>query len=56
VVKPYAGTRSDFRAVLALAQAGRIGVRTQRFALEEAAHALDELEHGRVHGRAVLVP
>jgi propanol-preferring alcohol dehydrogenase len=49
-------TREDARRFLALAP--RVPVRThvERYALEDANRALDDLRHGRVRGAAVLVP
>lgn len=50
------GSRADLVEVLALAEAGRIFMRTEPFALGEAAAALRAVEQGVVDGRAVLVP
>ncbi|MDV6271830.1 NAD(P)-dependent alcohol dehydrogenase, partial [Rhodococcus globerulus] len=41
---------------IALAQAGLVTVEVARFDLADARDALDRLEHGKVTGRAVLVP
>lgn len=54
--RSYGGTRRDQRAVLDLARAGRIRIETQQYALEEGPKAFEDLEHGRVRGRAILVP
>jgi propanol-preferring alcohol dehydrogenase len=51
-----AGTLGDLREVVALAQAGRIRSRVRRYPLGEIGRALDDLRHGRVDGRAVVVP
>jgi alcohol dehydrogenase, propanol-preferring len=56
VVHTFGGTRADLADTLAHARAGRIHSRIQRFDLDEAGRALDELEAGRVLGRAVLIP
>jgi alcohol dehydrogenase, propanol-preferring len=56
IVHTFGGTRADLVDALALAGAGRIESRVQIFALDEAAHALAELEAGRVLGRAVITP
>ncbi len=52
----FGGTRADLAATLRLAESGQVHARVQTFALEDAGHALQELEAGRVLGRAVLVP
>jgi propanol-preferring alcohol dehydrogenase len=54
--KSYAGTRSDQRAVLELAAAGKIELETQLYDLEDAVSAFDDLAAGRLLGRAILVP
>lgn len=56
VRRSYAGTRADQRAVIDLARAGQIHIETQQYALEDGPKAFEDLEHGRVRGRAVLVP
>ncbi|WP_134323776.1 alcohol dehydrogenase catalytic domain-containing protein [Cumulibacter soli] len=52
----YGGTRADQRQVLDLARAGRIAVRTERYALADGLQAFADLEAGAVTGRAVLIP
>ncbi|RGE21896.1 zinc-binding dehydrogenase [Leucobacter sp. wl10] len=56
IERAYGGTRSDMREVVALAQAGKIGVEVVRYPLDDALQAFDDLTNGRVQGRAVLVP
>lgn len=56
IERPYGGTRSDVRQVIALAQQGRIGVDVVRYPLDDAARAFGDLRCGRIRGRAVLVP
>lgn len=56
VQRPYGGTASDQAAVLDLARAGDIAVETATYPLDEAQRAFDDLEAGRIPGRAVLVP
>ncbi len=56
IERAYGGTRSEMRQVIALAQAGKIGVEVQRYSLDDAVQAFDDLHHGRIQGRAVLVP
>ena len=52
----YGGTMSDLEACVALAEAGRLRVETETFALDDALAAFDRLEKGEIRGRAVLVP
>lgn len=56
IERAYGGTRSDMRQVVALARAGKIGVEVVRYSLDDAVQAFDDLHHGRIQGRAVLVP
>lgn len=56
IERAYGGTRSDMREAVALAQSGKIGVEVVRYSLDDAVQAFDDLHHGRVPGRAVLVP
>lgn len=56
VQSSYGGTRADFVEVLALARAGKVGVDTVRYPLDQVTVAIDDLRAGRVAGRAVLVP
>ncbi len=56
IERAYGGTRSEAREVIALAQAGKIAVDVKRYSLDDAVQAFDDLHHGRIQGRAVLVP
>lgn len=56
LTRPYSGTYQDLVEVVALATGGHLDPAIQRFQLDEGLAALDELEAGRLHGRAVLVP
>lgn len=56
IERAYGGTRSDMREVIALAQQGKISVEVVRYPLDDALQAFDDLRHGRIQGRAVLVP
>ena len=56
VVGNAVGTHDDLRALIALTAAGGVGVRTHTYPLDAFADAIADLEHGRTHGRAVLVP
>ncbi|HEY2224076.1 NAD(P)-dependent alcohol dehydrogenase [Actinomycetospora sp.] len=56
VVGNAVGTHDDLRELMALAAGGGVQVRTRAYPLEAFADALDDLQLGRMHGRAVLVP
>ncbi len=56
VQRPYGGTASDQAEVLSMARVGDIGVETVRYDLDDVQRAFDDLEAGRISGRAVLVP
>lgn len=53
---PYWGSRSELIEVLELAHRGQVSVEIQTFSLDEAPHAYELLEQGRIRGRAVVVP
>jgi propanol-preferring alcohol dehydrogenase len=53
---PFWGTYHELVEVVRLARAGRLHVETTTFTLDDALQAFDLLRHGRVRGRAVLVP
>jgi propanol-preferring alcohol dehydrogenase len=50
------GTLPELHEVIGLARQGRIKAHVQRFPLEEAVHAYDLMEQGKLSGRAVMVP
>ncbi|MEM2522197.1 MAG: NAD(P)-dependent alcohol dehydrogenase [Candidatus Bathyarchaeia archaeon] len=53
----WVGSQADFMGVMSLAEKGKVKpIVTKIRKLEEANEALDDLEHGRVAGRQVLVP
>lgn len=56
IERAYGGTRSDMRQAVALAQAGKISVEVVRYSLDDAPQAFDDLHHGKITGRAVLIP
>ncbi|WP_431842371.1 zinc-binding dehydrogenase [Calidifontibacter indicus] len=49
-------TVAELREVISLAEDGRISVQVKRYALDDAVQAFDDLHHGKIQGRAVLVP
>ncbi len=56
VCSPYWGSAGELAEVVALAQAGKIKLTTQRFSLDQAVAAYDKLHHGQIAGRAVVTP
>lgn len=52
----YWGSHNELAELLHLAQQQRIRVDAKRYGLDDVNSVLDELEHGRITGRAVLVP
>lgn len=50
------GSVGELREVVALAQAGRIQVHAEHFALEQTASAYERLEAGKIEGRAIVRP
>jgi NAD+-dependent secondary alcohol dehydrogenase Adh1 len=56
VVGNLIGTSTDLAGLVALAGQGKVTLRSTRYPLEAAGDAIDDLRHGRIHGRAILVP
>ena len=52
----YVGSYPELLEVTALALAGRVVPRIASYPLPEADRALADLAHGRIAGRAILVP
>lgn len=50
------GSYNDLVELMVLAASGEVTLKTTTFGLDEAVDALQELHHGRLHGRAILVP
>ena len=50
------GNFADLSDLMKLVTEGRIKLQTKRYPLEDAVQALDDLDHGRINGRGVLVP
>lgn len=50
------GTYNDLAELMVLAGRGQVTLRTRTFALSDAVDAMQELHHGRLHGRGILVP
>jgi propanol-preferring alcohol dehydrogenase len=56
VASSYWGTLPELFEVIALARSGRISAEVHRVTLDEAAGAYEDLRHGKVTGRVVVVP
>ncbi|MDQ3899620.1 MAG: NAD(P)-dependent alcohol dehydrogenase [Actinomycetota bacterium] len=56
VIGNIVGTYADLAELMVLAQAGKVTLHTQQYALDKAVDALHDLDAGRVRGRAILVP
>ncbi|MBV8214567.1 MAG: NAD(P)-dependent alcohol dehydrogenase, partial [Verrucomicrobia bacterium] len=50
------GTYSELVELMELANRGRVNLATQYYKLYDANTALHDLHHGKVRGRAVLMP
>jgi D-arabinose 1-dehydrogenase-like Zn-dependent alcohol dehydrogenase len=56
VVGNIVGTYNDLAELMELNRQGKVHIAAQQFPLEDAADVLDQLNKGRVEGRAVLLP
>ncbi len=56
IATTYWGTLPELMELLALARAGKVHSRIQRFALDDALSAYDAMRNGTLDGRAVIVP
>ncbi|HEY1704701.1 MAG TPA: NAD(P)-dependent alcohol dehydrogenase [Trebonia sp.] len=56
VIGNIVGTYNDLAELMALAQAGKVTLHTRTYPLDAAVDALNDLDAGRVRGRAILVP
>ncbi|MFE2865806.1 NAD(P)-dependent alcohol dehydrogenase [Embleya sp. NPDC059259] len=56
VSTPYWGTRTELIELIELARHGGVSAHVEQFPLDQAADVYDRLHHGRINGRAVLVP
>ncbi|WP_142054832.1 zinc-binding dehydrogenase [Pseudonocardia kunmingensis] len=56
VVGNLVGSYADLDDLMKLVARGRVTLETQRYPLDQALRALDDLAEGRVRGRAVLTP
>ncbi|MGI5126649.1 NAD(P)-dependent alcohol dehydrogenase [Pseudonocardia sp. CA-107938] len=56
VIGNIVGTYADLTELMVLAQAGKVTLHTRQYPLDAALDALNDLDNGRVRGRAILVP
>ncbi len=56
IVGNFVGTYQDLVELMNLNTQGRVQLSMKRYQLPDAAKALDDLKHGRILGRAVLIP
>jgi NAD+-dependent secondary alcohol dehydrogenase Adh1 len=50
------GTYADLAGLVTLAGQGQVVLHSSGYPLEAANDAIDDLRHGRIHGRAILIP
>lgn len=50
------GTYNDLVELMSLTAQGRVALRTRTYPLADAIDAMDDLEHGRLPGRGILIP
>ena len=56
IVGNLVGTYAELVELMALADRGRVNLRTKEYKLSDANGALHDLHNGKIHGRAVLIP
>lgn len=56
IIGNIVGTYNELAELMVLAQDGKVTLHTKMYPLEAAAEALQDLDAGRVRGRAILVP
>ena len=56
IIGNLVGTYNDLVELMVLAEAGKVSLHTKTYPLDSALEALDDLDNGRVRGRAILVP
>jgi NAD+-dependent secondary alcohol dehydrogenase Adh1 len=50
------GTYNDLVELMALTAQGKVKLHTAMYPLDAALDAIDDLDHGRLHGRGILIP
>ncbi|MDI6628826.1 MAG: NAD(P)-dependent alcohol dehydrogenase [Rhodococcus sp. (in: high G+C Gram-positive bacteria)] len=56
IVGNLVGSYNDLCDLMSLAARGAVNLHTQTYALDDFQNAIDDLDNGRVRGRAILVP
>ena len=56
IVGNLVGTYAELMELMALADRGRVNLKTKEYELRNANTALHDLHNGKIHGRAVLIP
>jgi NAD+-dependent secondary alcohol dehydrogenase Adh1 len=56
IIGNLVGAYNDLVELMVLAEAGKVTLHTKTYPLDSAVEALDDLDNGRVRGRAILVP
>ena len=56
IVGNMVGTYSELSELMTLAAQGKVSLRTKEYRLEAINDAIDDLQHGRIQGRGVIVP
>ena len=56
IIGNLVGSYNDLVELMALAAQGKVKLHTSTYALDDFQSAIDDLDHGRVRGRAILVP
>ena len=56
VIGNLVGSYTDLAELMSLAAVGSVKLHTRRYALNDYAQAIEDLENGQVRGRAILVP
>jgi NAD+-dependent secondary alcohol dehydrogenase Adh1 len=56
VVGNLIGTNTDLAGLVALASQGKVMLHSASYPLEAANDAIEDLRHGRIRGRAILIP
>jgi NAD+-dependent secondary alcohol dehydrogenase Adh1 len=56
IIGNLVGSYTDLAELMSLAAAGLVKLHTRRYSLDDYAQAIEDLDNGRVRGRAILVP
>jgi NAD+-dependent secondary alcohol dehydrogenase Adh1 len=56
IIGNIVGTYNDLAELMVLAQRGKVTLHTKTYSLNTAVDALDDLDNGRIRGRAILIP